>query len=332
MNIRRRSLFFCLAGILILSTNLFAAEYTIRVANDVAKEHSWGKACEKFKKNLEEVSNGRIKVEVHHSGSLGKVREAMEMAKMGTLEVALSGVGHIQRHVPELGVLVLPFLWKDMETMFQVLDGPLGGYIESRLAVSGFHALGFWDNGFRHITNNRRPIKSVADLKGLKIRTLPTPVHIAYFKALGAAPTPMGWVELFEALRTGVVDAQENPPGQVYTARFFEVQKYYSLTGHVNEPGLVVMSKKIYDDYPDDLKLAVDVAARKATLWQRAENDKDNKTFLKELEEKGMKINTPSESDIAQFRKIALQGYPEAAKGFGKMGKELSDLFVWANK
>ncbi len=332
MRIKGKVVLFCLAWIFILTTSLFAAEYTIRLANPVAPDHSWGRASEVFKEYLEDITNGRMAVEVHHAGALGKVRETMEMVKMGTLEAALGGVAHIQRHVPELGILVLPFLWKDLDTMFEVLDGPLGRHIEARLDAAGYHNLGFWDNGFRHVTNNRQPIMGVADLKGLKIRTLPTPVHIAYFKKLGAAPTPMDWTELFEALRTGVVDAQENPPAMVYTARFPEVQKYYSLTGHVNEPGALEMSKIFYEKLPDDLKLAVDVAARKATVWQRVENDKDNQKFLSKLKEAGMEINTIPEAGMGEFREIALQVYPDAVKGFGKMGKELTDMFVWANK
>ncbi len=332
MRIKGKVVLFCLAWIFILTTSLFAAEYTIRLANPVAPDHSWGRASEVFKEYLEDITNGRMAVEVHHAGALGKVRETMEMVKMGTLEAALGGVAHIQRHVPELGILVLPFLWKDLDTMFEVLDGPLGRHIEARLDAAGYHNLGFWDNGFRHVTNNRQPIMGVADLKGLKIRTLPTPVHIAYFKKLGAAPTPMDWTELFEALRTGVVDAQENPPAMVYTARFPEVQKYYSLTGHVNEPGALEMSKIFYEKLPDDLKLAVDVAARKATVWQRAENDRDNQKFLSKLKEAGMEINTIPEAGMGEFREIALQVYPDAVKGFGKMGKELTDMFVWANK
>lgn len=332
MKTKGKVVLFCLAWVFILTTSLFAAEYTIRLANPVAPDHSWGRASEVFKGYLEDLTKGRIAVEVHHAGALGKVRETMEMVKMGTLEAALGGVAHIQRHVPELGILVLPFLWKDLDTMFEVLDGPLGRHIEERLDAAGYHNLGFWDNGFRHVTNNRKPIMAVPDLKGLKIRTLPTPVHIAFFKALGAAPTPMDWTELFEALRTGVVDAQENPPAMVYTARFPEVQKYYSLTGHVNEPGALEMSKIFYGKLPKDLQLAVDAAARKATVWQRVENDKDNQKFLSKLTEAGMEINTIPEAGMAEFREIALKVYPDAVKGFGKMGKELTDLFVWANR
>jgi tripartite ATP-independent transporter DctP family solute receptor len=328
---------FCMSSMVILlvltlSINLYAADFKIRVANPVATDHSWGRAAVVFKEEVEKSTGGKIAVDVHHAGALGKVRETMEMVRMGTLETAIGGVAHIQRNVPELGITVLPFLWKDLTRLFEVLDGPNGKELEKRMLGAGFINLGFFDNGFRHVTNNRKPILAVEDLRGLKIRTLPTPVHIAFFKALGASPTPLDWTELFEALRTGVVDAQENPPAMVFTAKFHEVQKFYSLTGHVNEVGAFVMSKTFYEKLPKDLQSAVEKAARKATLWQRVENEKDNQKFLKELEKAGMKINTIPEGELEKFRKIAQQVYPDAVKDFGKDGKELTDKFIAANK
>lgn len=311
---------------------LEAADYKIRVANPVAADHSWGRAGVVFKEELEKASGGRIAVEVYHVSALGSVRATMEMVRMGTLETAMGGVAHIQRNVPELGITVLPFLWKDIQRQYEVLSGPPGKELDKRLLAAGFHNLGFMDNGFRHISNNRKPINSIEDLKGLKIRTLPTPVHIAFFKALGAAPTPLDWSELFEALRTGVVDAQENPPSMTYTARFYEVQKFYSLTGHVNEVGAFVMSKTFYDKLPADLKAAVDTAAKKTIAWQWAENDKDNQKYLKQLETAEMKVNAVPEAELEKFRKIAQQVYPEAIKEFGPDGKALTDMFIAANK
>jgi tripartite ATP-independent transporter DctP family solute receptor len=318
--------------VLASSINLHAADYKIRIANPGAADHSWGRAAQFFKEELEKSTAGKITVEPHHVGALGKVRETIEMVRMGTLEAAVGGVAHIQRNVPELGITVLPFLWKDLTRIWEVLDGPLGKELDKRLLASNFYSLGFWDNGFRHVSTNKRPVRSVEDLKGIKIRTLPTPVHIAFFKALGANPTPMDFTELFEALRTGVVDAQENPPSMTYTAKFYEVQKYYSLTAHVNEVGAIVMSKAFYDKLPKDLQVAVDAAAKKASAWQRVENEKDNQKYLKDLEKAGMKVNTVPEEELAKFRKIALQVYPEAIKDFGKNGKELTDRFVAANK
>ncbi len=318
--------------ILTLSVSLYAADYKIRVANPVAADHSWGKGAVVFKEEVEKLSGGKIAVDVHHASALGKVRETMEMVRMGTLETCLGGVANFQRNVPELGITVLPFLWKDLKRQYEVLEGPLGKELSKRMLTAGFYNLGFWDNGFRHVSNSRKPIQAVEDLKGLKIRTLPTPVHMAFFKALGAAPTPMDWAELFEALRNGVVDAQENPPSMTYTARFYEVQKYYSLTGHVNEVGSLIMSKSFYDKLPKDLKAAVDQAAQKTKIWQWAENEKDNQKYLKELEKAGMKVNTIPQAELEKFRKIALEVYPDAIKDFGKDGKELTDKFVAANK
>ncbi|MEA1964703.1 MAG: TRAP transporter substrate-binding protein [Candidatus Aerophobetes bacterium] len=144
-----------------------------------------------FKDYLEDASNGRIAVEVYHAGALGKTRECIEMVKMGTLEIALCGTAYVQSYVPEMGITLLPYLWKDRDTMFEIIDGPLGEHLNKRLEEAGFHLLGYLDNGFRHITTRNKPVRSVEDLEGVKIRCLPTPVHIAFFKALGAAPTPI---------------------------------------------------------------------------------------------------------------------------------------------
>ncbi len=309
-----------------------AAEFRIRVANCVAADHSWGRASEFFKQEVEKASNGRISVEVHHAGALGKVRETMEMVQMGTLETALGGVANYQRTVPELGITVLPYLWKDLKTQLAVLQGPLGEELNQRMLKAGIHNLGFWDNGFRNISNSKRPIQTIDDLKGIKIRTLPNPVHTAFFKACGAAPTPMDWVELFEALRSGVVDGQENPPAMTYTSKMYEVQKFYSLTGHFNEVGAFIMSNIFYKKLPDDLKKVVDDAAKKTVAWQWVENEKDNQKYLAEMDKAGMKVNTLPEEELAKFRKIAHDLYPEAVKDCGKDGKELLEKFVKANQ
>jgi tripartite ATP-independent transporter DctP family solute receptor len=328
----RRSLVLCLLGLFIFSTNLFAAEYKIRIGNSMAADHSTGKANEVFAQYVKEVTYGKIVVEPHYAGSLGGNREILEMTKLGTLEACVTGSSHIERYIPELGILVLPFIWHNPATLFETVDGSLGQYLVAKLDAVGYHRLGFWDGGFRNVSNSKRPITSVADMKGIKLRCLPTPVHINFWKAVGASPTPMDWKEVFQALMTGVIDGQENPPSNVYTGRLQEVQKYYSLTGHCNEPFVFVMSKIVYNKLSEDLRIAVDVAARKATLWQREESEKDNKKCLADLEKAGMKINTLTETKLAEFRSIAQKQYPEAIKGFGKMGKELTDLMIWAMK
>ena len=315
----------------LVAFNVQAAEYTLKFANPVPKDHSWGRGAEKFGELVKQVTNGRVEIQVFHAGSLGKIREVLEMTKVGTVDFVLSGTGHVTGHVPELGMTVLPYLWKDTDTMFQALDGPFGQYLGEKLSAKGYVVVGWWDNGFRHVSNNKRPIQKVADMKGLKIRCLPAKVHVDFFKALGAAPTPMGWTELYQGLQQGVVDAQENPPGMVYLGKLYEVQKYYSLTSHVNEPGNVLMSKASLEKLPKDLQVAVKVAAQKATLWQREINAKDNEALMDTLRKEGLKINDVPDETKAEFRKIAQGVYPAAVKGFGPKGKEMVDTVVFFN-
>jgi len=313
-------------------TSHAAPKYVMKFANPVSKDHSWGRAAEVFSKLVAEATNGQVEIQVHHAGALGKIRETLEMAKVGTIDFTLSGTGHVTGHVPELGITVLPYLWKDTDTMFQALDGPFGQYLNERLSAKGFVVVGWWDNGFRHVSNNSRPIMKVDDMKGLKIRCLPAKVHVAFFKGLGASPTPMGWTELYQALQQGVVDAQENPPAMVYLGKLHEVQKYYSLTSHVNEPGNVLMSKVVLEKLPKELQVAVKVAAQKATIWQRATNAKDNEAVMEKLTDAGLKINEVPAETKAEFRKIAQSVYPDVVKGFGPKGKELVDVVVFFNR
>ena len=321
-----------LSLVLTWSLTAVAAEFTLKFANPVPRDHSWGRGADQFAKMVKEITGGRVEVQVHHAGALASIREALEMAQAGTVDFVLSGTGHVTGHVPELNITVLPYLWKDTETMFAALDGPFGRYLSQRCEEKGLVVVGWWDNGFRHVSNNRGPIMKVEDMRGLKIRSLPTRVHVAFFRALGAAPTPMGWTELYQALQQGVVDAQENPPAMTYMGKLHEVQKFYSFTSHVNEPGNVLMSKITLNKLPVDLQVGVQVAAQKASLWQREANARDNEEVLEKMKKEGLKINEVPEGTIEEFRKAAHKLYPEVVGGFGPKGKELVDYMVWFNR
>lgn len=320
----------CLAFWVTSSAN--AAEFTMKFANPVAKDHSWGKGAEKFAELVKESTGGRVLIQVHHGGTLGKIRETLEMARVGTVDFVVAGTGNLTAYVPEIGITVLPYLWKDTHTMFKALDGSFGETMNKAMAKQGLEVSDWWDNGFRHVSNNRRPIIKPDDLKGLKIRCLPVKFHVAFFRELGAVPTPIDFTELYSALQSGVVDAEENPPSMVYANKFQEVQKYYSLTGHVNEPGVVVVSKVSMNKLPPDLQKAVRAAAHKAALWQRELNEKDNDAVMKKLAADGMKINPVPPATIAAFRNAAYKVYPEAIKGFGPDGQKLVDMLVTFNK
>jgi tripartite ATP-independent transporter DctP family solute receptor len=307
-------------------------KHVLRFSTPVSKDHAWGRGAEKFRELVAAGTGGQVEVQVHHANALGSIREGLEMVRLGTLDFQLCGVAHVSRFVPEMGALVLPYLWKDTATMFSALDGPMGQVLEPLLEARGFKLAGWWDNGFRHVSNNRRPVRTPEDIRGLKLRTLPTKVHVAFFRALGVAPTPMDWAEVYPALQQGVVDGQENPPGIVFFEKLSEVQKFYSLTSHVNEPGNVLMSRAVYAKLPADVQAAVMAAARQAAAWERAESQKDNDELLKRIAAAGMQVNTVPEGTLNEFRAVARKIYGEAIPDLGPKGKELVDLGVALNK
>jgi tripartite ATP-independent transporter DctP family solute receptor len=325
-----------LAMVLVLAALVASAtaqpRHVLRFSSPVSKDHAWGRAAEKFKQLVADATRGQVEVQVHHANALGAIREGLEMVRLGTLDFQLCGVAHVSRFVPEMNTLILPYLWKDTATMFGALDGRMGQALEPLLLDKGFKLVGWWDNGFRHVSNSKRPIRTPEDIRGLKLRTLPSKVHVAFFRALGVSPTPMDWSEVYPALQQGVVDGQENPPGVVYFEKLPEVQKFYSLTKHVNEPGNVLMSRAVFTKLPADLQAAVLSAAQQATLWERAESDKDNEEMLKKIAAAGMQVNAVPDATIAEFRKVAQKIYSEAVPDLGPKGKELVDLAVSLNK
>ncbi len=306
--------------------------HVLRLSSPVSKDHAFGRGAEKFKQLVADATRGQVDVQVHHANALGGIREGLEMVRLGSLDFQVCGVAHVSRFVPEMNALILPYLWKDGETMFGALDGRMGQILEPLLLDKGFKVAGWWDNGFRHVSNSKRPVRSPEDLRGLKLRTLPTKVHVAFFRALGVSPTPMDWVEVYPALQQGVVDGQENPPGVVYFEKLAEVQKYYSLTGHVNEPVVLLMSRAVFTKLPGDMQAVVLAAGKQAALWQRGESQKDNDEMLKKIAAAGMQVNQVPEATLAELRRVAQKMYSEAIPDLGPKGKELVDLAVALNK
>jgi tripartite ATP-independent transporter DctP family solute receptor len=317
------------------TTPIYAADYKLRIACSHKPISPWVQAAQYFEKELEALTGGRIDVSVHHSATLGNTREVCEMVRNNTLEAAIPGSAQLSTYTPEIGVTVLAYIFKNDEGMFSVLDGPIGDYIEAKLAESNFHNLGWYKNGFRSVTNNKRPIEKLEDLNGLKLRVLPSPSVMAFFKEVGVNPIHIDWAELFEAMKKGVVDGQENPPFFVWLGKVYEMNKYYSFTKHMNEPGILVLSKKFYDNLPEDLRLMVDVAAKKAEMWQRAKMTEANAESLQKLKEAGMQINEIPESELDRFRKVTYEKvFPTIIKNkdLGPNTKELIDMVIWSQQ
>lgn len=308
-----------------------AADITLRFASVANETSSWAPAQELFKKELETRTSGRIEVQIFNNNTLGSNREALELAKNGNVDFVLSGLGHATRYASQLNAVIFPYMWKDRDTMFTVLDGEVGDKLSGSLASQNMSIIGWWDNGFRHVSNNAKPIMKPEDIKGLKLRTLPSSVHVAFFTALGAVPTPMGFAELVPALQQGVIDGQENPPGVVYPYRLFEAQKYYSLTGHVNEPMLVIMSDAAKSKLSEDDLKAVDESIAVATEMQRKLNDEKTAELL-ELLRGEMEVNDVPAETLDNFRAVAKGIYADAIKELGDGGEEIVAAMIAANE
>lgn len=295
-----------------------AQEFTLKLASFANADDTFGQAQQRLAEELDTRSGGRIKLEIFNNNTAGSNREAIEMAQIGGIDFVVAGLSHATRYSQALNAVLLPYLWKDRDAMFSALDGDAGAVLNTSLQPQSLKVAGWWDNGFRHVSNNTRPILQPDDIKGLKLRTLPSKVHVNFFTALGSVPVPMDFSELVPALQQGVIDGQENPPAIVYPHRIYESQKYYSLTGHVNEPMVLLMGLQTEATLPDDLKTVLQESVAAATSFQRELNDQRSKEMMAALSEK-MEVNEVPAETIEAFRKIARDGYSAA---FVELGPE----------
>jgi len=228
----------------------------------------------------------------------------------------MNSTGPVPNFVPEVAILDIPFLFKDYAQARATLDGPIGQDMLKKFPAKGLVALAWGENGFRHMTNNKRPVLAPDDLKGLKMRTMENPVHMQAYKAFGIIPTPMAFTELFTALQQGTVDGQENPLSVISSAKFDQVQKYMTLTGHVYSPSLILMSKAQWDKLSAADKQAFLDAAKEAVKANRARIDDDERKAVADLKAKGMTV--VEHVDKAKFQAVLGPTLIEFGKKFGQ--------------
>jgi tripartite ATP-independent transporter DctP family solute receptor len=228
----------------------------------------------------------------------------------------MTSTGPVPNFVPEVGILDIPFLMRDYPHARAVLDGPIGQEMLGKFPAKGIVALAWGENGFRHMTNSKRPVNAPDDLKGLKMRTMENPVHIQAYKQFGIIPTPMAFTEVFTALQQGTVDGQENPLSVISAAKFDQVQKYMTLTGHVYSPALILMSKAVWDKLAPADRDAFLAAAKEAVKANRARIDEDERRAVTDLRAKGMIII--ENVDKARFQATLAPMFVEFGKKFGQ--------------
>ncbi|MBZ5201621.1 DctP family TRAP transporter solute-binding subunit [Planomicrobium chinense] len=304
--------------------------YTIRVAYLVPEEHSAHVQSLKFKEKLEKESDGRLKVELYPNGQLyGSDREAIEAVQLGNLEMTIPAVAPLASFNEKFLVFDLPFLFNDYDAAYSALDGDLGEELLDSLEENDLKGLAFGENGFRHVSNNEGPIESPEDMEGMKLRTLENPLHTDTFKAFGANASPFAFGELYTALQQGTYDAMDCPISLYYTNKFYEVQDYLTLTGHVYAAAILLANNDFYNSLPEDLQELVMEASDEFKDEQRKLAQQQDTEFLDQLKAEGMQVNDLTAEQRDEFREAA---QPVYEKYENQIGKDLIDRALAANE
>ena len=268
------------------------------------EDHPVGQASRHFANLVKEKTGGRIKIDTYGNGLLGSEPEMQASVQAGFIDIMVGPTPNLVGVVPQFMIFDLPFFYKNFAAVDAVMDGAVGTQLFAQLkAKTGIVGLAWWDNGFRHLTNKNRTIKTVEDMAGLNIRVIPNPLFIATWKAMGTNPTPLPWPELYSALENGAVEAQESPYALIYTARFYEVQSHLTKTGHVYTPFVLLASRKWFGGLSDADKASVMAAAKETAAFQRDVSRKSAEALEKELVAKGFKIVQPTPEALEAMRK-----------------------------
>jgi len=305
------------AFMVFLSGAAFAAAVEFKFAHSGSLEHQYHIGAEHFKKLVEEKSGGEMKVTIFPQAQLGGERDLAEGVRMGTIEMSSVAAGNMAGFVPELQVFGVPFLFQTREQVYAVLDGEVGKDLAEIMLGKGFVNLSIWEVGFRNMTNNIRPVKTPDDMKGLKIRVQESKIWIEFMKRLGAIATPIPFGELYTALQQNVVDGQENPVATIYSMKFYEVQKYLSLTGHTYEPALVFANPKWFNGLDPKHQAILRESAMEAASFQRQKLSEMDKERFEVIRKAGVQVEeNPDKAAFAQatadLHKVLSDSVPEA--------------------
>jgi tripartite ATP-independent transporter DctP family solute receptor len=289
-----------------------------------------------FKSLVESGTNGAIEVQTFPSGQLGKDKDVVQQVKAGVIQSGIHSVGGFASVYPLIGVLDIPFAFPTISKTYEVFDGPFGKQLAADIdQKTGLHTLGFGDSGgFFNLTNSKRPIHTPADMDGVKIRTMGLDTHKAIITAMGGQPAAISWSEVYTALQTGVADGQMNPIPIIAFAKFQEVQKYLTLSGHIFAPYVWVINQDFWNSLSADEKSVVESAVKSAIVAGRGMGRviEASDRGLKELS-KHMEVNTLTAAEKEEFRKVAVPAVKKLiAEKFGADGEKLMNAFLEATK
>ena len=325
--------FFVVAGF--SSTALAAKTLKLHHLNkDDPFDNPTGAMATVFKSLVEAGTNGSVLVQTFPSGQLGKDKDVVQQVKAGVIQSGIHSVGGFASVYPLIGVLDIPFAFPNISKTYEVFDGPFGKKLAASIeSKTGLHTIGFGDSGgFFHLTNSKRPIHTPADMDGVKIRTMGLDTHKAIITAMGGQPAAIAWSEVYTALQTGVADGQMNPIPIIAFAKFQEVQKYLTLSGHIFAPYVWVMNNDFWNSLTASEKEVVTYAAQSAIVAGRGMGRiiEASDRGLKELS-KTLKVNTLTAAEKAEFKKVATPAVKKLiVEKFGAEGEELMNAFLKA--
>ncbi len=304
--------------------------YTITISHVEPEDRSVHQGAVAFKDYVEEQTEGRVTVNILPNGQYGGDADSVEAVAQGTLQMTIAVSSVLTSYSDDFMILDLPFIWDTREAFYYALDNELGTALNATIEEDGLIGLGFNDNGLRQMTNNIRPITKLEDYKGIKFRTMESPVFIRMFELLGASPVPMSFAELYTALQQGTVDGEENGAALVLASKFAEVQKYMSITNHVYSTNAIVANADWFNGLsPEDQQIIRDGVAQGCITTQRELESASDADAIAALEAAGMEVNVVAEDALAAMREAVTPMYDEYKQ---KVTPELFDYVDIANE
>lgn len=277
-------------------------ERTLKFAYQNQTGHPQAQGAQKFADLVSAKSGGQITVKLFPGGTLGGDLQTVSALQGGTVEITVLNAGILGAQVKEFAAYDFPFLFNNGQEADAVTDGPFGQKLFGKLEEKGLHGLGYWDLGFRNLTNSKRPIAKADDISGLKIRVIQSPIYVDLFSALGANATPLPFPELYSALDQKAVDGQENPNTVILSSKFAEVQKYLTQTRHIYNPQALIVSKKTWDGMSEQEKKIIADSATEATTFQRQASRGAADSALEALKKAGMTVTELPPAEMAKLR------------------------------
>lgn len=306
------------AGALVAPAQADYNKHTFKVSNGAAETHPVSAGINAMSACLEAGSDGNMKLRGFYNGQLGDDAEATQSVRSGSIEMVVTGAAAIGGIEPAMSVFELPFMFASDEEVDAIMTGPFFDYVAEKMPAHDLVMLSIWENGFRNATNAKRAINAVSDFEGLNFRVMQNPIFLDTFRRLGANPVPMSFGEVFTALETGAVDGQENPLPLIQASKFYEVQKYLTLTRHAYSPTPVLMSKAVWDGLNADEQALTRNCAAEARSAQIEKSRAVTEAALVELQAEGMEVSELSKDEMDKLRSLVAPVYEASMETVGR--------------